>query len=106
MPLIQPKPAPPRKQTVALRLELSTLDALKRYAAFLGTRDLSHVVTGSLEKVFHADKEYRAWLKSHAETVAETRGHKHFGSNHQTAGSTLPGAPAPPAVDAVQGAKP
>ena len=35
MPLIQPKPAPPEKQTVALRLEISTLDRLKRYAAFL-----------------------------------------------------------------------
>ena len=103
MPLIQPKPAPPEKQTVALRLEISTLDRLKRYAAFLGTRDLSHVVTGSLEKVFHADKEYKAWLKAHPDSSTQSRVRRN--SNHQTGSAVLSGAPAPPAVDAVQAAR-
>jgi len=102
MPLIPPKPLPPRKQTVALRLEVSTFEALKRYAAFLGTRDLSHVVTGSLEKVFHADKEYRTWLKAHPDSVGETGTRRGSGSNHHPAGSPLTGAAAPQAVDAVQ----
>ena len=103
MPLIQPKPAPPEKQTVALRLEISTLDRLKRYAAFLGTHDLSHVVTGSLEKVFHADKEYKAWLKAHPESATQYKARRN--SNHKPERSALSGAAAPPAVDAVQGAK-
>jgi hypothetical protein len=103
MPLIQPKPAPPEKQTVALRIETSTLDRLKRYAAFLGTRDLSHVVTGSLEKLFHADKEYKAWLKAHPESAVPSRGRRN--SNQQPSGTALSGAPAPPAVDAAQAAR-
>ncbi|HEY6292925.1 MAG TPA: hypothetical protein VI455_15350 [Terriglobia bacterium] len=102
MPLIQPKPAPPEKQTVALRLEISTLDRLKRYAAFLGTRDLSHVVTGSLEKVFHADREYKAWLKAHPDSSTQSRARRN--SNHQTASAALSGAAAAPIVDAVQAA--
>ncbi|HEY6271655.1 MAG TPA: hypothetical protein VIX19_06625 [Terriglobales bacterium] len=102
MPLIPPKPTPPRKQTIALRLEVSTLEALKRYAAFLGTRDLSHVVTGSLEKVFHADKEYKTWLKSHPDSVTETRAGWNPGSNHHPAGSALPGASSPLAAGAMQ----
>ncbi|HEY6293239.1 MAG TPA: hypothetical protein VI455_16935 [Terriglobia bacterium] len=105
MPLISPKPMPPRKQTVALRLEISTFEALKRYAAFLGTRDLSHVVTGSLEKVFHADKEYKTWLKAHPDSVGEDRTRHNSGSNHHPAGSLLVGAAAPLAVDAVQSGK-
>jgi hypothetical protein len=100
MPLIPPKPAPPEKLTVALRLEVATLDRLKRYAAFLGTRDLSHVVTGSLEKVFHADKEYKAWLKAHPDSSTQSRARRN--SNHQAGSAALSGAPAPPAVDAVQ----
>jgi len=103
MPLIQPKPAPPEKQTVALRLEISTLDRLKRYAAFLGTRDLSHVVTGSLEKVFHADKEYKAWLRAHPESAVLSKARRN--SNHKPQISAFSGAAAPSAVDAVQGAK-
>lgn len=102
MPLIQPKPAPPEKQTVALRLEISTLDRLKRYAAFLGTRDLSHVVTGSLEKVFHADKEYKTWLKTHPESALQSRTRR---TNHKPESSTLSGAAAPSAVGAAQEAK-
>jgi hypothetical protein len=104
MPLIQPKPAPPEKQTVALRLEVSTLDRLKRYAAFLGTRDLSHVVTGSLEKVFHADKEYKAWLKAHPDSSTQSKVRCNLNLNHQGGSVALSGATAPPAVDAVQAA--
>jgi hypothetical protein len=103
MPLIQPKPAPPEKQTVALRLEIATLDRLKRYAAFLGTRDLSHVVTGSLEKVFHADKEYKAWLKAHPDSSTQSRVRRN--SNHQAGSAALSGATAPPTVDAMQAAR-
>lgn len=102
MPLIQPKPMPPQKQTVALRLEVSTFAALKRYAAFLGTRDLSHVVTGSLEKIFNADREYKTWLKDHPDAAVATRVRKNGGSAHQASGARLSGASAPLAVDAAQ----
>jgi len=102
MPLIPPKPQPPKKETLAIRLEVATLDRLKRYAAFLGTRDLSHVVTGSLEKVFNADKEYKTWLKDHPHSAIETRVRKKGGPDHQPSSARLSGAAAPPALDAVQ----
>lgn len=59
----------PKKETIAVRLEIGVLEQLKRYAAFLGTGNLSHVIAKSLEKVFKTDSDYKAWLKLHPDFV-------------------------------------
>jgi len=55
MPIIEPPPTAPKKETVAIRLEVSLFDELRRYAAYAGTRNFSHIVACSLERVFKAD---------------------------------------------------
>ncbi len=65
MPIIEPPQAAPKKETLAIRLEVRVLDELRRYAAFLGTKNFSHIIACSLERVFKADAGYKAWLKAH-----------------------------------------
>ena len=57
MPLIKRPPTPPQKDTIALRLEVTLIEDLKRYRAFIGG-DSSHVVSECLHKVFDKDAEY------------------------------------------------
>jgi hypothetical protein len=65
MPIIEPPPTAPKKETLAIRLEVQVLGELRRYAAFLGTKNFSHIIACSLERVFKADAGYKAWLKAH-----------------------------------------
>ena len=94
MPIIEPPPAPPKKETIAVRLEVSVLEQLKRYAAFLGTGNLSHVIAKSLEKVFKTDSDYKAWLKSHPDFVIRKRARRNDGPQ-QDQNPALSGASAP-----------
>ena len=72
MPLIKRPPAPPQKDTIALRLEVTLIDELKRYRAFIGG-DYSHVVSECLRKVFDKDGEYHNWLKEHPSPPSDGR---------------------------------
>jgi hypothetical protein len=73
MPIIEPPPTAPKKETVAIRLDISLLDELRRYAAYVGTRNFSHIVACSLERVFKADAGYKAWLKAHPDFRPEPK---------------------------------
>lgn len=73
MPIIEPPPVAPKKETIAIRLEIGLFDELRRYAAYLGTRNFSHIVACSLERVFKADAGYKAWLKAHPDFRSETK---------------------------------
>ncbi|MGH9398259.1 MAG: hypothetical protein ACRD18_15580 [Terriglobia bacterium] len=104
MPLIQLPPAPPEKETVAYRLEVQVLDELKRYGAFLGTRNWSHIVSQCLQKVFRTDPDYKTWLKTHPNFVIDRKPRRN-GATPQQHGAALSGASAPqPTVDAAQAA--
>ena len=102
MPIIEPPPAPPKKETIAVRLEVGVLEQLKRYAAFLGTGNLSHVIVKSLEKVFKSDGDYKAWLRLHPDFVIRKKARRHERiAGHQDA--AFSGASAPQVlVDAAE----
>ena len=72
MPLIKRPPVPPQKDTVALRLEVTLIEELKRYRAFIGG-DYSHVVSQCLSRVFDKDGDYHKWLKAHPSLPPEAR---------------------------------
>ncbi len=99
MPIIQVPPTAPKKETLAIRLEVRVLDELRRYATFLGTKNFSHIIACSLERVFKADAGYKAWLKAHpdfqpATKTARTSRALPLGSGgHSTLGSS--GTPVP-----------
>jgi len=97
MPIIELPPTAPKKETVAIRLEVSLFDELSRYAAYVGTRNFSHIVACSLERVFKADAGYKAWLKAHPDFHPETKNRRDgaTGPTHDagqsTSSSPLPG---------------
>ncbi len=90
MPLIKRPPMPPKKETIALRLEVTLIEELKRYRAFIGG-DSSHVVSESLHKVFDKDAEYHEWLKEHPSLPLDARrkrsGHAGNGANAVASGA-------------------
>jgi hypothetical protein len=92
MPIIEPPPTAPKKETLAIRLEVRVLDDLRRYAAFLGTKNFSHIIACSLERVFKADTGYRAWLKAHPDFRPQARTSRNGGatSDHIPALSNPP----------------
>ena len=92
MPIIEPPPTAPKKNTVAIRLEISLLDELRRYAAYVGTRNFSHIVACSLERVFKADAGYKAWLKAHPNFHPESKWRRNgaTGSSDESAHSNMP----------------
>lgn len=73
MPIIQPPPAPPKKITIGVRFEEEKLAALRRYGAFIGTRNLSHIISESLDRVYKLDNQYKAWLKNHPDIAIEKK---------------------------------
>jgi hypothetical protein len=98
MPIIQPPPAPPKKVTITVRLEEHKLFELRRYGAFLGTRNHSHIISESLTRIFRMDSEYNTWLKEHPDFQLERKARSN--GSRQGQGAAISGASAPSIVAA------
>ena len=72
-PLIPPPPEPPKKRTLNVRLEESLYEDLKRYIAYAGGGDFSHVISRGLSFVFEKDTGFPTWLANHPAPIPETR---------------------------------
>jgi len=72
-PLIPPPATPPKKRTLNVRLEEHLYDDLKRYIAYAGGGDFSHVISEGLRIVFKDDKGFPNWLANHPGPVPEIR---------------------------------
>ena len=103
MPIIQPPPAPPKKITIGVRFEEQKLAALRRYGVFLGTRNLSHIISESLERVYKMDKQYKAWLKVHPDIAIEKKPRRNGAA--QQPRIAVSGAAAPSIVAAADAAR-
>jgi len=73
VPIIEPPPTTPMKETIAIRLEVRVMDELRRYAAYVGTKNFSHIIACSLERIFKADASYKAWLTAHPDLRTESK---------------------------------
>ncbi len=102
MPMIQPPPAPPKKITIGVRFEEEKLAALRLYGAFIGTRNLSHIISESLDRVYKLDTQYKAWLKTRPDIAIEKK-HRRNGAVRSES-KVLSGAPAPSLVVAAEAA--
>ena len=69
MPLLRPpdRKVPTRKFYV--RIEEPLAITLDRYAEFLGTTGIDHVVNQALEFVFRKDTDFKEWLAQHPESA-------------------------------------
>ncbi len=110
-PLIAPPPEAPEKRTVNVRLEEEVFENLKRYIAYSGRGDFSHVINNGMRYVFLKDTGFQAWLTAHPTPITETTRKKRHtrplqqtkGSPHEDAPTEAPGLVA--STESVSGAK-
>lgn len=104
MPLIQPPPAPPKKQTIAVRLDEATVSKLRLYGAYAGTRNYSYIVAGSLDLLFKADNGFEPWCEVHPNFTSEKKRKSNRFEKRSPKGD-FSGAPAPSLVVAADAAR-
>lgn len=68
MPLLRkPTPVIPKRQYHVRILEPLAVK-MERYAEFLGTPSIDHVIAEALDFVFRKDSDFNAWLAEHPQT--------------------------------------
>ena len=65
MPLLKPPDPQVPARRLYLRLDESLAQTAERYAEFIGTAKLDHVVSQSLEFIFKRDSQFKQWLAEH-----------------------------------------
>ena len=70
MPLLRPPDPqiPTRKFYVRIEEPLAVIP--DRYAEFLGTTGIDHIINQALEFVFRKDADFREWVNQHPQSVA------------------------------------
>ena len=83
MPLLKPPDPKIATRRLYLRIEESLAQTAERYAQFLGTDKLDHVVSQALEFIFKRDAQFKQWLTQHPPTPetlrTKTNGHEKTG---------------------------
>ena len=67
MPLLTPPEAAITQRRYYLRIEESLAQTMERYAEFLGTASIDHVVTQALQFIFKRDSQFKSWLAQNPE---------------------------------------
>jgi hypothetical protein len=67
----------------SLRIEESLAQTMERYAEFLGTASIDHVVTQALQFIFKRDSQFKSWLQQNPEPTPKPA--KPKGSSKRTA---------------------
>ena len=87
MPLLKPPEPEIAMRKFYVRLEEPLALTMERYAEFLGTDNLDHVVSQALQFIFKRDSQFRSWLEQHPErtpkparTKAASKSTAHDGS--------------------------
>jgi hypothetical protein len=65
MPLLKPPEPQLATRRLYLRIDESLAQTAERYAAFLGTDKLDHVVSQALAFIFRRDAQFKRWLAEH-----------------------------------------
>lgn len=83
MPLLKPPEPQVTARRLYLRIDESLAQTAERYAQFLGTDKLDHVVSQALEFIFKRDAQFKQWLAQHPPTRetlrTKTNGHEKTG---------------------------
>ncbi len=67
VPLLTPPEAAITQRRYYLRIEESLAQTMERYAEFLGTASIDHVVTQALQFIFKRDSQFKSWLAQNPE---------------------------------------
>lgn len=68
MPLLKPSEPQLATRRLYLRIDESLAQTAERYAEFLGTDKLDHVVSQALIFIFKRDAQFKQWLTEHPAT--------------------------------------
>jgi len=63
MPLLKPPEPQIAKRKFYVRIEEPLALTMERYAEFLGTDNLDHVVSQALQFIFKRDSQFKSWLE-------------------------------------------
>jgi hypothetical protein len=69
VPLLRPPDPKVPTRKFYVRIEEPLAITLDRYAEFLGTTGIDHVVNQALEFVFRKDADFKEWLAQHPESA-------------------------------------
>ena len=67
MPLLKPPEPQIAMRRFYVRIEEPLTLTMERYAEFLGTASIDHVVTQALQFIFKRDSQFKSWLEQHPE---------------------------------------
>jgi hypothetical protein len=67
MPLLKPPEPVIAQRRYYVRIEEPLALTMERYAEFLGTDNLDHVVSQALQFIFKRDTQFKSWLEEHPE---------------------------------------
>lgn len=65
MPLLKPPQPQLVTRRLYLRIDESLAQTAERYAEFIGTDKLDHVVSQALAFIFNRDRQFKQWLAEH-----------------------------------------
>jgi hypothetical protein len=103
MPLIQPPPPPPKMVTLTVRMKQGDLSCLQAYEAYSGSPTHSHVIIGSLERLYAQDDGFSAWRNNHPNFATDKKARRN-GSAKRPTKATTSGAALSSAVVAAEAA--
>jgi len=71
MPLLRPPDPQIPTRKFYVRIEEPLAVTLDRYAEFLGTTGIDHVINQALEFVFRKDGDFKEWVNQHPQPAAK-----------------------------------
>ena len=69
MPLLKPPKPQVAMRKFFIRIEEPLARTMERYAEFLGTDNLNHVVAQALQFVFNRDSQFKSWLEQNPDAA-------------------------------------
>lgn len=70
MPILKAPPKQSKNESLQLRVSTEFKFKLQRYAEFLEATP-SYVVTEALNRIFEKDRDFKAWLEQHRDSISE-----------------------------------
>ena len=67
MPLLKPPESQVTVRRFYVRIEEPLALTMERYAEFLGTASIDHVVTQALQFIFKRSRQFKSWLEQNLE---------------------------------------
>src|SRR5258708_30268762 len=71
MPLLKPPEPQIAMRKFFIRIEEPLALTMERYAEFLGTDNLNHVVSQALQFIFKRDSQFKSWLEQNPEATSK-----------------------------------